>query len=110
MKKSSQSKMPLPPSEHGELAQYIFKNYESLFTKDEQKAWTTIIEGRPCGGEKQLSNGELAFYGKVTKRIMKAHSKDIILNRCPKCGSLCRTPSARLCPNPKCNHTWYEKR
>ena len=108
--KTEDNMMPSLPAKHGELAQYIFKNYESFFTDNERRAWSTIVEGRPCGGAELLSGGELEFYGKVTDRIMAEHPNEIILNRCPKCTALCRTPTACLCPNPDCNHTWFEER
>jgi hypothetical protein len=104
--------MPKPPSTQGALAGYIFKNYEALFTDDERAAYRTIVEGRLCGPKAAvdalLSDGELSFYDRVTRRVMTAHRNSIVLNRCPKCKTLCRTPSARVCQNPQCNHTWFE--
>jgi len=106
--------MPPAPVEAGDLEAYVFHNYEDLFSDAERSAWRTIVEGRPCGHEatisQMLSKGEIEFYRATTKRIIEDQEKKVFLNRCPKCGALCRTPQACLCQNPSCNHTWFEKR
>jgi hypothetical protein len=106
--------MPPAPAEAGDLEAYVFHNYEDLFSDAERIAWRTIAEGRPCGPEATISQmlreGEIAFYRATTARIMKDYEREVALNRCPKCGTLCRTPQACVCPNSTCNHTWFEKR
>ena len=53
-----------------------------------------------------LKDGHEKCFQKIVERI-KAEEK-INLNTCPKCGTVCRTAEACICPN--CNHTWFEKR
>ena len=40
----------------------------------------------------------------IAERLLK-ESGDIIINNCPKCGSLARTPRARQCRH--CGHDWH---
>lgn len=109
--KLPEDKRPEPPSTASDLAEYLFRNYESLLNNDERAAYRTLIEGRLCGPEaivdSLLAEGELPFYNRVTQRIMTFHRDKIILSRCPKCNSLCKTPKARLCLNRECNHRWF---
>ena len=42
------------------------------------------------------------------ERVLREHSTEIILNHCPKCGTLCLTPVAKACLD--CGHTWHEKK
>ena len=41
----------------------------------------------------------------IRDRILARHGTDIVLNRCPVCEKLCRTPKARMCVC--CGHTWH---
>jgi len=42
----------------------------------------------------------------IVERILKDHPREVYLNCCPSCGSLTRTPLARICLS--CGHTWFE--
>jgi hypothetical protein len=53
------------------------------------------------------SNGYEAFVEQTTKRILAEHADEVVLNRCPKCGALARTPKARQCRY--CKHDWHDR-
>ena len=54
----------------------------------------------------RLANaGMVAFQEQTARRILAEHGDKIILNRCPKCGALARTPNARQCHS--CHHDWH---
>lgn len=42
---------------------------------------------------------------KIAARILEDHRDEVYLNYCPACGSLTRTPTARLCLG--CGHSWF---
>ena len=116
------------PHETDELTHYIFHNYSTLMTVAEKATYKALMAERK--GEhssedmktrlrarfgsnerevaKLLEGGARAFLIATRERILRDHASEVILNRCPKCGALARTPQACLCP--ACSHTWYEKR
>ena len=114
---------------------YVYRNYYGLMTDFERaglEALRTEIKAAYAadrGDEKSASNyatilrkqtdlnepavsealkmGESAFMRRVRKRILKEHSDQIDLNRCPECGRIPRTPKAKLCP--WCYHNWHDE-
>jgi hypothetical protein len=127
--------MTTPPTRDGSLlsdsdslTNYIVNHYSNLFTDLEaraQRLWWIRAKAGPnpnsywksellaCQSDNPalnalLAEGPKAFHDKIRDRILAEHSDKIVLNRCPKCGTLARTPQACLCP--ACNHTWYELR
>ena len=116
------------PHEIDELTHYIFHNYSSLMTIAEKGAYKALMIERKAehssDGMKThlrvrfgssdpevvrlLDGGAREFLIITKNRILRDHPDKIVLNRCPKCGALARTPQACLCPS--CNYTWYEKR
>ena len=54
-----------------------------------------------------LADGDESFYVRVRDRILREHSSEVFLNRCPKCGALARTPRAKQCR--ACFYSWHEK-
>jgi formylmethanofuran dehydrogenase subunit E len=42
-------------------------------------------------------NGAEIFVQRTAERIMAAHSYEIEINRCPRCGEVAKTPKARQC-------------
>ena len=103
--------MPISPEEHDEIAGYIFHNYHHLLNSDEKDAFDiVIIEGRNCVNQrasKLLENGEPLVYDNVVERILKENKDEVVFNKCPVCGNLCRTPLAKQCRNPECFHDWH---
>jgi hypothetical protein len=49
--------------------------------------------------------GEKAFRVKVAERIISEHRDEVIMNYCPKCNRLTRTPTAKQCRH--CEHNWH---
>jgi hypothetical protein len=116
------------PHEIDELTHYVFHNYPSLMTVAETGAYKTLIVERKAEHSSNdmkahlrsrfgssepevirlLDGGAREFLITTRDRILRDHADKVILNRCPECGALARTPQACLCP--ACNHTWYEKR
>jgi hypothetical protein len=116
------------PHEVDELTHYIFHNYSALMTLAEKAAYKALMlerkgehssedmkrflrtrfGSRDAAVAALLDRGVVQFLTATRDRILKEHKNEVFLNRCPKCGSLARTPEACLCPS--CNHTWYEKR
>ena len=54
-----------------------------------------------------LQDGADVFRRQVRDRLMSTHSGQIVVNQCPVCQRIVRTPKARLCV--WCGHTWYEQ-
>ena len=45
-----------------------------------------------------------AFLANAATRILAEHGGQVLLNRCPRCGALTKTPKARQCR--VCKHDW----
>lgn len=54
---------------------------------------------------KLLENGENEFYKLTVERVFQDNPDKEILNLCPKCNALARTPKAKQCP--KCYFSWH---
>jgi ribosomal protein S18 acetylase RimI-like enzyme len=52
------------------------------------------------------ADGFEAFEVRTAKRILRDSSEGVILNCCPKCGQLAKTPTARQCRF--CRHDWHD--
>ena len=107
-----------------ELSWYVIEHYIELLTPDELaalrafrinaksesidspehkkllKRWAPETEK----SRQLMANGVVAFYDTTRDRVLAEHSDTVVLNRCPECGALARTPAARQCP--KCIHRW----
>jgi hypothetical protein len=110
-----------------DVTKYVFHNYPNLMTENEASAWKTYLwqaKNETCGKELPdfladkfgsrrhevlvlLSKGAESFFIGVRDRVLKEHKDKIILNYCPRCGALTRTPKAKICP--KCSFNWYSK-
>jgi len=53
-----------------------------------------------------VRDGLEAFVLRTGKRILNDHRDQIVLNCCPQCGALARTPKARQCRT--CRHDWHD--
>jgi hypothetical protein len=105
-----------------DLTRYLVHYYSKLMTRYERAAHSTVIgeakakfaedEGCPEVAEyirkdlvssdprvlRLLKDGNEAFFLAVRDRILKEHSDKVLLNRCPRCSALARTPTAKQCP------------
>jgi hypothetical protein len=52
-----------------------------------------------------LSNGYVSFVIGCAERILQEASNKVILNHCPNCQRLARTPFAKQCRH--CHHNWH---
>ena len=52
-----------------------------------------------------LARGPENFYRDTAERVMRERGQEVVLNRCPKCNRIVRTPKARQCM--WCLHDWY---
>ena len=108
-----------------DLSQYVFTHYGRLLTPAERAAHFgtgLFAVGGPFGPERRsfasLSEdaevrelaalGDVEFRRRVVERVLRDHAAEVVLNRCPACGGLCRTPHARQCL--RCGHSWHESR
>jgi hypothetical protein len=114
------------PGDISDEAHFVFNGYQHLLTEAERLAWKNLQVGfkqHHAGNDATtrmlstwlhhspevdalLAGGPEDFYRRVVHRLYVECRAD--LNLCPKCGALCRTPKACLCP--ACNHTWYHTR
>ena len=119
--------LPYKPGDHPNDHRYLFEGHPHVLTEAERGAWRNLLVARKIknsgsgsmkrmldrtmsinnpAAEDLLRNGEAAFYTATFARVLAEQTDQ--LNTCPKCGSLCRTVKACLCPH--CSHTWFEKR
>jgi hypothetical protein len=110
-----------------DTTKYVFHNYLPLLTENEKLAWKSLsaaAKGEASQSEQYahflstrfrsdraqvvslLKKGPHEFFVGVRDRVLKEHKDNVILNHCPKCGALARTPRARICP--KCSFNWRE--
>lgn len=109
------------------VTEYIVAHYHHLMTDLEKLAYKKLlVEQKAIGASPRLGNalrerlrdasGEVesaltsgpdAFLARVAERVLREHPDEVLLNRCPRCRALCRTPRAKLCP--ECHHTWHSE-
>ena len=114
------------PGDHPEDYRYLFAGHSHLLSECEWKAWYNLMMRFKVGRNGKLEermqkarwfskepevlalleDGEEEFYRRTLARVLRETPEG--LKTCPKCGSLCRTSKACLCPH--CSHTWYETR
>lgn len=116
------------------VASYIVRYYGYLMTKQEKLAHKHLAgtlkatHGRSDlaaqqearGGSRHLremladdpevlllvSRGFQTFVEQTAERILSQHGEGIVLNRCPRCGALAKTPKAQQCRF--CGHDWHD--
>jgi hypothetical protein len=110
-----------------ELIDYIISHYTHLFSKKVKFAYkhhhvqlkhqeadpmirNAILRHWGTNDKESLmllDNGYDNFKRIVAERIMKEQSNEIIINKCPNCGELARTPFAKQCRH--CGFDWHNK-
>ena len=108
-----------------DLVDYVISNYTNLFTEKERAAYRhhhTLMKHEDASPRqkeimlkfwgtnnqetlKLLHNGYDAFARTVAERILKENIYEIIINNCPHCGKLARTPLAKQCRF--CGFDWH---
>ncbi len=114
-------------------AWYVFRYYDHLMTKHEHLAHKHLVgtvkathgrsdvnaQAQTAGGPTHLRgmlsnepevlnlarNGYESFVMRTAERIFNSHRDEIVLNCCPKCGVLARTPKAKQCRS--CGNDWH---
>jgi hypothetical protein len=56
--------------------------------------------------EAALSAGPESFRRAACRRVLAERGGEVIINRCPRCGRVVRTPAARQCL--WCGHDWHD--
>jgi hypothetical protein len=119
--------MDTPYDETSVLFTYLWNNYPSLFTDSERVVMKAMIgEAKASVTTKpilaarirkmfgsiqapavstELTEGEAEFKLRVCKRIVAAYKADAMINRCPQCFRIARTPRAKQCL--WCGHAWH---
>jgi hypothetical protein len=54
----------------------------------------------------ELADGLQAFRQRVVVRLLSDLQCQMMINRCPRCRRIARTPTARQCP--WCKHDWHD--
>jgi len=54
-----------------------------------------------------MTDGLDAFLRRTRDRILRDHADQVVLNYCPKCGGLAKTPMAQQCH--WCFHDWHPR-
>lgn len=115
-----------------DVAQYVIRHYSRLMTKDEKflnkrlQAALKTAHGRSDVAAREeaapkralpslqthtpeileLSNGGFdGFAERTAERILADHKELVVVNYCPRCHELARTPKARQCRF--CGHDWH---
>lgn len=100
--------------EASQLTAYVSANYVSLRTDFERAVESaSAARQKAAGGHRQRDviaecrNGDVAietaladmsaFWRSVSDRILQQHAAEVVINRCPACRRLLRTPKARQC-------------
>ncbi len=108
------------------LERYVLTYHEHLFTRLESLGFKAALAEEKASGSspkmaemlrnkwgskdnpevvQALSQGFEKFRDAVYKRLMQECADKIVINRCPKCSKIARTPRSKQCP--WCFHSWH---
>ena len=107
-----------------QLSWYIVEHYRELMTPDElaalrgfnvqikltdasseaHKGMLKIWAPETEKSKRLMESGVISFYDAVRDRVLSEHADQVVINRCPFCEALARTPRARQCPG--CYKRW----
>jgi hypothetical protein len=107
-----------------ETARYIINHFGTWMNIEEKQAWKhaiyssksrnnprmqdLMIERGLMSQRKEvielLKDGYEAFELQVAERMVRDHPEKVVLNYCPICDKLARTPHAKQCRH--CGHSW----
>jgi hypothetical protein len=87
-------------------------NSDNQMTKEQNEAKTTIYLKNGWLSTNQdvlklLEDGYDDFEIQAATKLLNEFPEKIILNNCPKCGQLTRTPTAKQCRH--CGNDWHDK-
>ncbi|MFP2962652.1 hypothetical protein ACLEPN_33985 [Myxococcus sp. 1LA] len=110
--------LPLPPElrpPEDPLLTYLLDNYSRLVTDTERRAARMEAFNTEAGPRwstdqpeilAMLAEGKAGLGRALEKRLLAEHPDTVVINRCPKCDAITRTPKARQCR--VCPHTWRD--
>ena len=98
-----------------EAAHYLFRNYPQFTTAEEQRRYEESAHAVPGGPAADVLSDDpelravqqaknVEFRARVVDRVLSEHGAEVLFNRCPRCGALCRTPRDKQCF--RCGHAW----
>ena len=114
-----------------DIAQYVIRHYSSFMTRNEHFAHMRLLtamkrtHGRSDAASQEVmgqgpfsslqtnnpdilelsKDGFDAFAERTAERILADNKDQIVLNHCPRCKELARTPKPRQCRF--CGHDWH---
>jgi hypothetical protein len=97
------SKLRAEPRKDDPLLDYLLHHYSALVTPLERKAASTGTLRTPEGERwatddlqvlTLLARGKPAFTSALEQRLLSEHPGKVLINRCPECGGVARTPKA----------------
>jgi hypothetical protein len=97
------------------LLEYLLRHHRELLLPSELKAATVgriqTFEGEKWATDDRaalalLAGGRGALGARLEARLLAEHPGEVLINRCPKCGGVARTPQAKQCRF--CHHSWRE--
>ncbi|MHC4884953.1 MAG: hypothetical protein ACYTGH_07705 [Planctomycetota bacterium] len=111
-----------------ELNAYVFKNYSNFLTKEESEILQAIeanhkaesygmkkmkaylkkheAKGKKAAKSRSLAQEQKMFQTQVRNRVLEAHKDEVVINRCPECDNVVKTPRSKQCL--WCNHSWHD--
>jgi hypothetical protein len=113
--------------EEAELSRYVFVYFRHLWSAAERAADRALLVEQKTRNREEtryakvlrqhlgstdpavlelVKLGPAAFQSHVVARLLRECSAQLVLNRCPKCQALARTPRAKQCP--RCFFSWHE--
>ena len=86
---------------------FISRRYARAYGDEDMERQGRELQGS-LGDERIdaiLEQGWDVFSRNVTERVLREHAEQVVLNRCPNCSRIPRTPRARQCC--WCHHDWH---
>jgi hypothetical protein len=88
------------------LANYHYLSEENAKYRNPPKKFDDMKTSDPAALS-LLADGVAVFWRRVRDRILRDHADKVVLNYCPKCGGLAKTPRAQQCQ--WCFHDWHPR-
>jgi len=88
------------------LATYHFLAEENAKHPNPPKKFDDMKTSDPAALSR-LADGVAVFWRRVRDRILSDHADQVVLNYCPRCGGLAKTPTAQQCQ--WCFHDWHPR-
>lgn len=89
------------------LIRYLLDNYIQLVLVENKQEYKRLRDSPSddMNSNRQKRYDLELFEKKMAEKILQEYAYDVIVNKCPNCQQLARTPFARQCPH--CFHSWH---